>query len=316
MPISKRPIYVAVILLILVVYPALPIGVDANFDVIRIGFDQVIEEKDGGVTYIRIDRDLTGVDIWSAIFKLRSAKGPGEVNRTIVTMERQGKIKEVMQRFLEILPDLERSAGLQYWSTIRASDEEPPALYIGLYNPTEAHLRAIAEAMENATKSRGVILRFYEALSPRSLKDELIAASDSLWKRSRNGSWDPNIPISGAGVPDPPGGLEVIVDYTKTGRTYPDDEYVTKVTRAVRSVVGYKIPLVVTFPKKFRLDLEAGGVGGLGGGSSGIVTDILYPNSVIIFNYVIPILVIGLTLLTVGYVSLRRKRSRLKRYPR
>lgn len=292
MSMTKRSVYAAAILLILLAYPALATGAEADFEVIRCGFDKVIEEEGGGVTYIRIHRPgHTGYDIWSARPKLGLAEGSVDANRTITITEREGRVKEVMETFFEVLPALEGSAGLQFWSIMIMWDEEPPALYIGLYKPTEAQLRAVADAMENATESRGVILRFYEALSPRSLKDELIAASDSLWERIHGGGWDQEIPIPAAGVPDPPGGLEVVVDYTKTGRTYPDDEYVTTVIKAVRGVVGYRIPIVFLFPREYGVELEAGlGIGG----------------------HWILALTLGLSLLAAGYLALRRTRSRIK----
>ncbi len=114
---------------VLMMSSVLLVNADADFSIIRPVFDQVIEEG-GGVNYIRIHRREAGYDIWNARPKLGLYRSL-DVNRTMTAAEREewtnkfmsirereGKIKEVRQEFLEALPELERSAGLRFWSTI------------------------------------------------------------------------------------------------------------------------------------------------------------------------------------------------------
>ncbi len=103
--------------------------------------------------------------------------------------------------------------------------------------------------MENATKSRGVTLRFYEALSPRDIKDELGEAWRTLAKKvgPQNGWLEQDIFIPSVASADLSGAIELLVDYGETEIPYPYDAYVTYVIGAVRNVVGYRIPIVFTF---------------------------------------------------------------------
>lgn len=296
---SKRSMYVPVIFLVLIASSALPVDADVDFDIIRPVFDQIIEEKEGGVNYIRINREgFTGDDIFDARPKLSSFMGSLDPNKIMEILAREGAIKEVEKEFLRVLPELEGSIGLEFWATIVMWDEEPPALYIGLYRPTESQLRAVAEAMENVTRSHGVIIRFYEALSPKSLEDKLTESGDSLAKSLDSEQWDPEIPLPIIGT-DISGALEVIVNYTATGRTYPDKEYVMKVIKAVRGVVGHEIPVIFSFPKWVRTGL-----------------DILYQETPGSQAPWLPILITLFALSTAGYVALRRTRKGPKRWSR
>lgn len=287
---SKRSIFVAVIFLVLITSSALPVNADVDFDVIRPVFDRVIEEE-GGVNYIRINRGPTNDDIFNARPKNSSLREwANDYDKLVEVMAREKAVKEVREEFLGVLPRLEKSAGLKFWSFMLMSNEDPPALYIGLYRPTESQLMAVAEAMKNIASSRGVIIRFYEALSPKSLEDELDKAADSLGSVLDSGQWDPEIPIPIAG--HDLGALELGVNYPATGRTYPDDEYVMKVIKAVRGVVGGEIPVIFSF-SEIRTELLSGVQGSQAPW--------------------LPILIVLFTLSTVGYTALRRTRKGSKR---
>ncbi len=259
------------------------------------GLDSIRSSRRGGVNYIRIHRvGLMSYDIFSARPKLGLSKGSMDANKDTAITKIEGGIEEVKQRFMEALPELERSVGLRFWSTIPMWDDNPPALYIGLYKPTEAQLTAIAKAMKNSMESRGIILRFYEALSSKNLSREIEEAGATLAKSIRSRDWDSEIPIPIVNGPGAVGALEVVVNYTKTGRTYPDQEYVARVIKAVRDKVSHRIPVIFTFPIEIRAGL-----------------DVLDPSISYLRSWTssLPVLIAVVSLLTVSFVTIRRTRK-------
>lgn len=218
---------------------------EVDFDVIRPSWDLVVTEV-CGANYISIDDEYLDF-IVNARTKLSRFDGPLDPEVYTEFLRRIQTIEIVEEKFHQELPSLESIYGLKIWATWTQPKEEPPALYIGLYEPTEAHIQAIADATREYSRQHGIVIRFYEALAPQGTEFKQLEAKDIIAYEMMERNVDPDMPVQSVGAVSITGALIVNIDYMETGRTYPEPEYIRKVVARARAIAGCEVPIEFAF---------------------------------------------------------------------
>ena len=230
-----------------------------EFVILRPKFDMVITEVEGE-NYVVIDRDpMSYLDERPINWTYR---GPLEGEIAEIVDRRCFMLDELISIFEnKCLPVLEETVGLKYWASYPAPDEDPPALYIGLYRPTEGQMRAVVDMLEvEAEKvarkwgTEKAVIKFYEAFAYRGLEHALEEAGDRFCAAVEKGVLNSSVFAFCLYLTDA-GWFEVIFVYGDIANSV-DRELAVYAVKAVRDVIGYEVTLVIAFFKEWRLEPE------------------------------------------------------------
>lgn len=214
----------------------------SSFTVLRASFDMVITEV-AGENYVMIDNYdpysyLKNRPInWTYRGSLTGKLGE-EVTR------RGNAFLELRRMLEEHLPEVEASLELKYWACLDGFDEDPPAIYVGLYKLTEKQMSTIMHILGEAARAEGFVIKFYEAYGHIGLRPELEEAERKLIAAIKNGTVD--LPICGLSSYNIAGWLTIYIEY---GRIidHIDKNFVVDIVKAVRTIVGYQMPILFNF---------------------------------------------------------------------
>jgi len=276
---------------------------------LRPSFDMVIDEVEGE-NYAVINRDAYSYIVSDRpINKAYTGTLTGELAKEVD--RRKAALVELRAVFEnKYLPKLEESVGLKYWATWPGFDEDPPAIYIGLYRPTEEQMRAVVamleEEAERVARKWGIeeiVIKFYETLGYRGMEELLEEAGRKLLAAIEEGAIDlDSLPIAKGWIStqNVGGWLGVVVVYGKVADRV-SQEFAIRAVETIRDVIGYEVALVITFLKE----------------EPKIIHDIEYrpicpiaPSSLIVAMVSIPITI---AVVVVAKRELQRRRSRGRR---
>lgn len=232
-----------------------------EFIILRPKFDMVITEIEGE-NYVVIDRDPSSYLDERPINWTYRGSLEGEIAKIV---DRRRFMLDALIRVFEAkcLPMLKETVGLKYWATLEAVDEDPPALYIGLYKPTEEQMRAVVDMLdeeaEKVAKTWGTekpLIKFYEAFSYMEQEHAFYEARDRFITAVKEGA------LNSSGYASffylgLPGWFQVNFVYGNITDSVNKD-FAVNIVREVRSVIGYEVTLVIAFlkePPEFRTDL-------------------------------------------------------------
>lgn len=238
----------------------------SDFTVLRASFDMVITEV-AGENYVMIDNyDPYGyLENRPINWTYRFGKVPWRdmVYRDMIYQELRNMLEEC-------LPEVEASLELKYWACYAGIDEDPPAIYVGLYKPTEKQMSTIVQILGESARAKGFVIKFYEAYGYIGLRQKLEEAEKKLITTIENGaivnsqyrfSWSGldqipeieegtiNLPICSLSSYNSAGWLRVGIEYGEI-TDHVDGNFVADIAKAVRAVVGYEVPILFNFLKE------------------------------------------------------------------
>jgi len=223
---------------------------DDGFVVLRPRFDMVITEVEGE-NYVMIDRDPFAyiVNDRPINWTYRGSLTGGLAEE----VERRAQMLDELVMIFEnkCLPKLEETVGLKYWATLPVFDEDPPAIYIGLYRPTEEQMRAVVDMLGEEAEERGVIIKFYEAFAHRGLLQELERARELLRAVIKGGNV--KLPVRSFNYRNAGGWFIVSIAYGEIA-DHVSRGLAVSATRTIREIIGYKVALLLEFHKDLRID--------------------------------------------------------------
>jgi len=194
----------------------------------------VIEEVPGE-NYVVIDRSPESY--WNRpINQTYKRSITPEIDKIIIS--RVLAMEELKKMLLSHLPELEEAVGLKYWCTLPGFDEDPPALYIGLYKPTVEQMKAVVKLIGNTAKSKGILIKFYEAYAHIGIESKL----NESWYKLIGKYNITNPPITATSGNNDLGLLKVYIEYNgvKLSR-----ELIIEMTKSIREIIGYDVPLLL-----------------------------------------------------------------------
>jgi hypothetical protein len=243
---SSKPLLVAfmMILLIAVIIGRPLASAQEDFIVLRASFNMVITEV-GGENYVMIDNDPYGYLENRPINWTYRGTVAGKLGEEL---ERRGNAFLELRRILEeYLPKVEALLKLKYWASFPGLDEDPPAIYVGLYRPTREQMSAVVHILGEAASMKGFIVKFYEAYSYKGLRPELEEAERQLIAEIKRGTV--GLPIFSLSGYNLPGWLEIGIEYGRIAE-HVDRDFVVGIVKVVRTVVGHKVPILFNFARK------------------------------------------------------------------
>jgi len=215
----------------------------SDFTVLRASFDMVITEV-AGENYVMIDTYTPYCYLlenrlinWTYRGSLTGKLGE-EVDRRVFAFD------ELWRTLEECLPEVEASLELKYWACFGGIDEDPPAIYVGLYKPTEEHMSTVVRILGEAAGAKGFVIKFYEAYGHIGLRQKLEEAKEKLIAAIEKGTID--LPIGVLSSYNLAGWLWICVEYGGIA-DHVDEKFAVDVVKAVRAVVGYEVPILFNF---------------------------------------------------------------------
>ena len=163
------------------------------------------------------------------------------------------------------LPILEETVGLKYWDCYPGTDEDPPAIYIGLYKPTEEQMRAIVDMWdemvwgevvdwlgeawgEEEVEKRRLVVKFYEAFSHLGMMQKIDETLELLERSLPDELKHLNGLELSYGWAPAAGWIVVQAVYGNVA-DHVSRELAITVVEAVREFIGYDISIALEFFK-------------------------------------------------------------------
>jgi len=227
---------------------------ESGIVLLRPSFDMVVSEVPGE-NYVVIDRDPYAYILYERpINQTYRGTLDEEVYREV---ERRVNILwDVLRPMLEKqIPRLEESIGVKYWGVYPAWDEDPPALYVGLYKPTKSQMKAIVELLEGEAEKYGVVIKFYETLGHRGMLQRAEDAVKTLNQAYSEGLL--KLPggtenyLIGVEYPNIMGCPEITIQYGRVTDVL-GKNHIVDIVRAFREFVDTEIPLLFYFAEKIE----------------------------------------------------------------
>ena len=286
-----------------------------SFILLRPKPDMVITEVEGE-NYVFIERHSSSYLDDRPINRTYYGTLVGELAEEV---DRRETLYQLCRKVFEdrCLPILEETVGLKYWDCYSGTDEDPPAIYIGLYKPTEEQMRAIVDMWdemvwsevvdwlgeawgEEEVEKRRLVVKFYEAFSHLGMMQKVNKTLELLERNLPDELKHLNgLELSYGWAPAPAWVVVQVVYGNATDHV--SRELAITVVKAVREFIGYDIPIALEFFKKIRLE-----------------TDLLvrppYEEPHLRANIVIAVVIAAPSLITITLLSKRKRiKMRLKR---
>lgn len=287
------------------------VSADEGLTILRPSFDIMIE-KVPGENYVFIDKSPYSYLVNRPINQTYYGVRTPELEKIITS--RVNALEELKEVFLSYLPELEKSVGLKFWAFMPCIDEDPPALYIGLYRPIVEQMKTIVKLLGDAAKSKGIIIKFYEALAHREMESKL----NESWYKLIGKYNITNPPIVITSGRNEMGVLEVNIVYDGLNL---NRKLIVETVKSIREIIGYEVPLVLSLTKEpaYVIELVTPDIVNKSSiTNTYIVTSMKSTNTSNItetntFNEFNTLIAIMTLILVMGYLTLRVMENRLLR---